>query len=64
VNASENAGVAGEHRPGGGFMPYLVPTDTDPGRLRTVHTKEGRERRHEFTAIRDRQRQAPSAQET
>ena len=54
VNCSENAGLAGEHRPGGTFMPYL---DTTPdGRLRKVHTKEGRERRREIADIRARQR--------
>ena len=39
-------------------MPYLEPTDN--GGFRKVHTKEGRDRRREIEAIRDRQRKGPA----
>lgn len=60
VNCSENAGLAGEGRPGGTFMPYLEPMADGSGRFRPVHTKEGRDRRTEISRIRDRQRKAPA----
>jgi hypothetical protein len=47
VNCSENAGVAGEHRPGGFFAPYVGEHS-----LRRIHTKEARERRREITSAR------------
>lgn len=50
-----NRGVAGEHRPGGGFMPYLKPDAN--GVLQQVGVKEGRERRHEIRETRRRQRE-------
>jgi len=43
-------GLAGERRPGGGFMPYLNDEGSPMG------IKEGGERRHEIAQIRDRQR--------
>lgn len=60
VNCSENAGLAGEHRPGGTFMPFVEPTRGDNNRLRKIHTKEGRDRRTEIRSIRDRHRQGPA----
>lgn len=42
-------GVAGEHRPGGGFMPYLDANGAEIG------VKEFGERRRELTAIRKHQ---------
>lgn len=54
VNASENAGVVGEHRPGGTFMPTLDSTG------REIHTKEGRERRREIDEFRRRRMQGPA----
>lgn len=47
VNASANAGYAGEHRPGGFFSPYVGERS-----MRKVHTKEGRERRREISEAR------------
>lgn len=47
-------GVAGEHRPGGGFMPYLNSN------LSEVGIKEFGERRHELTEKRRRQLATPS----
>lgn len=42
--AGLNAGVAGEHRAGGTFMPYLAPDSN--GQLQKVPIKRGRETRH------------------
>lgn len=47
VECSENAGLVGEHRPGGFFSPYVGEHSQ-----RRVHTKEGRERRREITEAR------------
>jgi hypothetical protein len=47
VSCSENAGLAGEHRPGGFFSPFVGERS-----LRRVHTKEGRERRREINESR------------
>ena len=58
VNCSENGGLAGEPRSGGTFMPYLDLNGE--GRLRKVHTKEGRDRRTEIAQIRDRHRKGPA----
>ena len=55
VNCSENAGLAGERRPGGGFMPYL-DLNADGNAYRKIHTKEGRERRREISDIRQAHR--------
>lgn len=44
---SWEAGVAGEHRPGGYFVPYIGEKTG-----RTIHVKEAAERRHEFTEAR------------
>lgn len=49
-------GKAGEHRPGGSFMPYVTE------RGRPIHVKEAGERRREFSAIRERHRQGPALQ--
>lgn len=55
-----NRGVAGEHRPGGSFMPYLTPDAN--GKLDRMPVKQGREQRHTINEIRRRQRdQAVSA---
>ncbi len=45
---------AGEHRPGGGFMPYF---SKDGGKMKI---KEYRERKHEIQATRDRDRNDPN----
>jgi hypothetical protein len=47
VNASWEAGVAGEHRPGGFFSPYIGEDS-----FRRIHVKEAAERHREFTATR------------
>lgn len=47
-------GVAGEHRPGGGFMPYL------DHKLSEIGVKEFGERRHELEDKRARQLASPS----
>jgi hypothetical protein len=54
VNCSENGGLVGEPRPGGGFMPTLDATG------RKIRTKEGRERRREITEFRRRRAQGPA----
>lgn len=51
--AGMNKGVAGEHRPGGTFMPYLQPNAD--GRLDKVGIKQGREQAHTIREIRRRQ---------
>lgn len=56
VDASWEAGIAGEHRPGGEFMPYLDSTGT-----RHIRVKEAAERRVEISQIRERQRQGPAS---
>lgn len=58
VNCSENAGLAGEHRAGGTFMPYVERSNN--GGIRRLHTKEGRDRRSEIASIRDRHRKGPA----
>lgn len=47
VNASWEAGVAGEHRPGGFFSPYVGEHS-----FRRIHIKEAAERRREFSEVR------------
>jgi hypothetical protein len=55
VNCSWEAGVAGEHRPGGTFMPYVGEHSG-----RKVRVKEAAERRHEITEVRRAREQAPA----
>jgi hypothetical protein len=47
VNASWEAGTAGERRPGGFFSPYIGDKT-----FRRIHVKEAAERRREFDATR------------
>ena len=54
VNCSWEAGVAGEHRRDGSFMPYLHANGSK------IHLKEMGERRRELTEIRQHQRTAPA----
>lgn len=54
VDASINAGLNGEHRPGGTFMPTLDASG------RKIHVKEGRERRREIEEFRRRRHQGPA----
>ncbi len=49
VNSSWEAGVAGEHRPGGFFSPYVGERSR-----RRVHVKEAGERRREIDEVRRR----------
>lgn len=53
-NCSWEAGVAGEHRPGGGFMPYLEPGTTSP-----MGIKQYSEERHKVDAAVDRLKHDP-----
>lgn len=55
VNCSWEAGVAGERRPGGDFMPYL------DGSGRKIRVKEYGERRRELSEIRQRQLQGTAS---
>lgn len=57
INASWEAGTAGEHRRDGSFMPYLDRTG------RKIRVKEAGERRRELTEIRNRQVVGPAPQE-
>ena len=57
VNCSWEAGRAGEWR-GRFFQPYVGEKS-----LRPIHTKEGVERRHEFSEVRQRQIRGPALQE-
>lgn len=57
VNCSWEAGVAGERRVDGSFMPYLGEDG------RKVRVKEAGERRREISNIRERQMQGPAPQE-
>lgn len=54
VEPSWEAGVAGEHRPGGGFMPYLDGNGSEVG------IKQYGERRREFDAVRREQITSPT----
>lgn len=47
-------GVAGEYRPGGGFVPYI-----GAGKASPMGIKEAAEKRTEIKRIRDRQRNDP-----
>jgi hypothetical protein len=58
VNASWEAGKAGEHRPGGTFMPYIGDQTG-----RHVRMKEAAERRSEISEIRRAREQAPALKE-
>jgi hypothetical protein len=53
VNCSWEAGVAGEHRPGGTFMPYIGERTG-----RKIRMKEAAERRGEISEIRHRRMQS------
>jgi hypothetical protein len=57
VNCSWEAGISGESRPGGTFMPYLN------GRGQRIRVKEFAEKRRVLTDIRRRQIQGPALQE-
>jgi hypothetical protein len=58
VNCSWEAGVAGEHRRGGFFQPYVSEHS-----LRPVRMKEASERRREISEIRRSRVQGPALQE-
>jgi hypothetical protein len=45
-------GIAGEHRPGGTFMPYLDPKTSSP-----MGVKQASEQRHKIAEVRQRQKQ-------
>jgi hypothetical protein len=55
VNCSWEAGISGESRPGGTFMPHLDATG------RPIRVKEAGERRRELTDIRRRQIQGTAS---
>lgn len=55
ADPSWEKGVAGEHRPGGGFMPYL---DSNTGS--TIGVKQAAEDKREIKRIRDRQKSDPT----
>ena len=57
VNCSWEAGVSGETRADGSFMPYL------DGSGRKIRVKQMGEERHKLTEIRRRQMQGPTPQE-
>lgn len=58
VNCSWEAGLAGEHRPGGFFNPYVGEHS-----LRRIHTKEASERHREISEVRRSRVQGPALQE-
>ena len=58
VNASWEAGVAGERRSGGTFMPYVGENT-----YRRIPIKEAAERRREISEVRHRQHAGASSQE-